>query len=549
MNKQNNSELRLRSLLGNHKGVWTLSFVLGWVTLIAVVALLAISGWFISASAMAGLLAVGGAYQFDIFRPAALIRLSAIVRTAGRYGERLSSHHAVLSVLLDLRCRLFARLASGRLPAHQATATQQHRLIADIDLLDRFPLSVIAPWLWASLMLALLGLFYYLLHPVLFYASLAGLIPAWLLIPVLAGQRLLRWAHADVAQAEQRKASLLETVRLRAQLVIWRQWLVRSTAFAEQDWAYLQQQYRQQSHASKLLLWQQWALALGLLLIIWQGLLLVQQELLTLPWLVAVVLAYLAFYEILAPLASSLMGLGLAQAARDRLNALAHTVEPESGELTLADSSQIRLQVEKLQLARGLSRPMSWMLEGGQVLLIGGPSGAGKSSLLDTLAGDLQPVQGRCLLNGQPYTAAAIRPYLGYLEQGFDLFNMSLADNLRLGKAQASDAELWRVLELVELADWAKAQPLRLDTPLGEYALEVSGGQARRIALARLLLQPRPLLLLDEPLAGLDALTAENVMAAVLEQQRNGILLVVSHVVPQVLAQADGLLRLELGAS
>src|SRR5690606_5977063 len=108
--------------------------------------------WFISAAALAGLATVA-AYGFDYFRPAAIIRFFAIVRTAGRYAERLASHNAALALLKDLRTRLFARVAGQRrLTPAARSAIAMHRLVADIDLLDFFPLRFVAPWFWASML-------------------------------------------------------------------------------------------------------------------------------------------------------------------------------------------------------------------------------------------------------------------------------------------------------------------------------------------------------------------------------------------------------------
>lgn len=107
--------IRLRSLLRSRQASWNLALLLGALTLFAAIALLATSGWFITASAIAGLV-VTSSFTFDYFRPAALIRLFAIVRTAGRYGERLASHHATLSLLKDLRSQVFRALTLRRTP-------------------------------------------------------------------------------------------------------------------------------------------------------------------------------------------------------------------------------------------------------------------------------------------------------------------------------------------------------------------------------------------------------------------------------------------------
>ena len=523
------SDIRLSQLLSSRKGAWSLSLFLGWVTLIAVIGLLAISGWFITASAAAGLI-VAGAYSFDFFRPAALIRLAAMTRTAGRYAERLSSHHAVLALLEDLRGRVFARLAANPNTSQHSSAQQQHRLVADIDLLDRFPLSVVAPWFWASSILVLLLFFYAWLSPSLMYAAFIGLLPAWLLLPLFTGHAVARLAHQDANKAEARRVFLLQSLKLRVPLVIWQQWSARQHAFLALDQDYLNHQAQQTTASRRLLMWQQWALALGFLLMLWIAQPLLVSGQLHLPWLVAALLAYLGFYEIVAPLTASFIALGLSRAARDRLNQLGHHHPTPTPTVSLQAPWQ--LEFRQLQVRHAAQRCLNAQFNTGDIVLITGPSGIGKSSLLETIAGYLPPVAGQCLFNHQECSRALLQQHLGYLPQDFDLFNLSLAQNLRLGAANATDDELWAVLDKVALADWARQQPLQLNTPLGEYAIAVSGGQARRIALARLLLRTQALLLLDEPFAGLDADSAQHVLRAVSEHQRQGLLIIISHDVP-----------------
>ena len=163
-------------------------------------------------------------------------------------------------------------------------------------------------------------------------------------------------------------------------------------------------------------------------------------------------------------------------------------------------------------------------------VLITGRSGAGKSTLLQVLAHELAPQQGSIELNGMDWLALHNTPALtGYLGQQIDIFDQTLATNLRLGNADASNEQLWQVLGKVGLKDWARSQPLQLQTPLGEYGQAISGGQARRIALARLLLSPKKILLLDEPFAGLDKKSREALWQMLVQHQQQGILIIVTH--------------------
>lgn len=524
--------IRLRSLLASRLAGWSLAWLLGALTLWAAIGLLAVSGWFISAAALAGLATVA-AYGFDYFRPAAIIRFFAIVRTAGRYAERLASHNAALGLLSDLRQRVFARLAS--LPDERLRLTRSarlmHRLVADIDLLDQFPLRVILPWCWASLLLALVLGFHALLVPELFWAVLPGLLLAWLLpwVGLWYGGRL---ARLDVELGEQRREQLLDSLRLMTPLLLWQRWQARQQDFVEQDQRCLHGQNNMQRLTSVLALLQQGALALAIGMLLWQAPALLAAEALNVPWLLAALLAVLGLNEAMLPLAGSFVSLGLSQAARDRLNAVAVAAdEPAVAAPGVRPASPWSLQLEDVSTRQpgALYGPqaVSLALHSGQVLHLRGPSGSGKSTLLQLLAGEPLAFSGQRWLNGRDYADWDWRGCIGYLPQQVDIFDLSLAVNLRLGNPQASDEQLWQVLEDVGLRDWAAATGL--DAPLGELGNRVSGGQARRIALARLLLAERPILLLDEPFAGLDAATRSQVLAALCRRQASGLLLIVSH--------------------
>ena len=520
--------LRLARLLNSRPGGWLLALLLGGIAVFSAIALLALSGWFITASALAGMTA---GYVLDIFRPAAVIRLLALTRTLGRYGERLASHHAALGLLRDLRAGLFRRIGQARqLPARSTRA--MHRLVADIDLLDQFPLRVLLPWAWGSLILLLVLGFLAWIDRALLYWALPGLLLAWLL-PWLGYWRGGQLARGEAERGEQRRTFLLDSLQLLTPLLIWQRWPARAADFSRQDQDYLAQQDRQLHLTSLLTLLQQWALGASLLLVLWQGGLLLDSAAVSVPLLLAAVLVVLGLNEALLPLAGSFVALGLSQAARDRVNGLAEASTEFAAAVRPRPEAPYNLHWDKLGVrwpgAISGAVGLDLHLQPGETLLLHGPSGGGKSTLLQLLAGEPLHYQGRCLLNGQPIEHWDLRRVMGWLPQDVDMFDLPLADNLRLGNPTASDAQLWQALEDVALDSWARRHPQQLALMPGELGTAVSGGQARRIALARLLLAERPILLLDEPFAGLDDATREQVMAALERRQAAGLLIIASH--------------------
>ncbi|NEZ03740.1 thiol reductant ABC exporter subunit CydD [Wenzhouxiangella sp. XN201] len=151
--------------------------------------------------------------------------------------------------------------------------------------------------------------------------------------------------------------------------------------------------------------------------------------------------------------------------------------------------------------------------EPGQCVLIRGASGSGKSTLLDLVGGFLVPDSGTIHLDGvelQQLDAQALSNMRAWMGQNGGLFDTSLADNIRLSMPQADETALDRAVSAAGLSDWITQLPEGMATPIRSSGEGLSGGQARRVLLARALLRPRPLLLLDEPTASLDIDTAES---------------------------------------
>ena len=533
---------RLTQLFSTQLDKWLIAACLGIMTALSVIGLLMTSGWFISAAAMAGMVALGS-HSFNYLVPAAIIRVMAMVRTAGRYGEMMVSHHAVFGLLRRLRVRFFNQFS--RLPLANLSSTLQsthamHRLTHDIEVLNELPLRVVSPWLvatTASLLVATL-LYQYEVNPML----IAIFLIAGLMLPAMLTWRSIKHARAHQALAESRRVSLLNPLSALTHLLIWQRWQSELTAFNSLDTQHTHQQKRIQRAQSLVMLIMQWLIAavlVGLLVGFYHTPLVI-----SVPMLLALFLGIMGMTDLLAPLVTHSLALGNSLAAKHQLNELlnpslqpSHHLTPDLAPLPI-DAARLNapLTLTINQLAAKMPqaivgfKAISLTATQGIPVLITGRSGAGKSTLLQVLAHELAPQQGSIELSGMDWLALHNTPALtGYLGQQIDIFDQTLATNLRLGSADASDEQLWQVLGKVGLKDWARSQPLQLQTPLGEYGQAISGGQARRIALARLLLTPKKILLLDEPFAGLDKKSREALWQMLVQHQQQGILIIVTH--------------------
>jgi ATP-binding cassette, subfamily C, bacterial CydCD len=178
------------------------------------------------------------------------------------------------------------------------------------------------------------------------------------------------------------------------------------------------------------------------------------------------------------------------------------------------------------------------------ITAVTGPSGCGKSTLLSVLAGLRAPDSGSLTVRERPVGGEAWRADVALLPQRPLFIAGTIADNVRLGAPQASDADVWDVLRRVALEERVRQLPAGLVTPLGEDGGTLSAGERARLALARIVLSDRPWVLLDEPTAHLDVLTEHVVADTLVELARDRAVLVVAHR-PALVALADHVIHLE----
>lgn len=497
--------------------------LLSATTVLAGIALLGLSGWFITAAAIAGL-STATAITFDVFAPAAGIRLLAIARTAARYGERLTTHDATLRVLAVLRERLFRGWSAPGAAAvllHRP-AKLLFRLTADIDALDSLYLRVLVPVTAAVCAALVAAVALGLMHPLFGILAALWLLATGLGIPVVAGKLAQKPARRRAHALEAMRSRIIDLVAGQTELMIAGRVPAQQSAIAAAD--------RRLAEADDDLNRIETGVIVGFGLastVLLTGALLAvallsQMGAVSPPVAALGLLIAFTAVEPFAALRRGAMELGRTiLAARRVAPRLRHSADVSRPPVPAADFA--------FQLSRVTARPagaatatlndITLSLNQGEHVALIGASGAGKSTLLALLAGEISPENG---------TVECVPATL--LTQRTELFEDTLRDNLRLADPLADDRKLRHALAASGLLADVAALPRGLDTRLGEGGLGLSGGQARRLSLARLLLRDTHLWLLDEPTEGLDGETARDVLRRLLMAAENRSLVIATHV-------------------
>ncbi|WP_058913077.1 heme ABC transporter ATP-binding protein/permease CydC [Entomohabitans teleogrylli] len=540
------------ALYRRHKWLLTLGVILAIVTLLASIGLLTLSGWFLSASALAG---VAGIYTFNYMLPAAGVRGAAIIRTAGRYFERLVSHDATFRVLQHLRVTTFSKLLPLS-PAGLARFRQGellNRMVADVDTLDHLYLRVLSPiigalavivvviaclsWLDITLALTLGGilLLTLLLLPPLFYRS---------------GK-----PHGE-AITEQRG-------QYRQRLTTWLQGQAELTLFGASDryrreldhceYQWLDAQRRQAGLTALSQALMIFISGITVIVMLWLASHSVGGNDSPGALIALFVFCALASFEALAPVTAAFQHLGQVIASARRVTQVT-SQQPEVNfpQAAVPLPRQLALTLRDVTFYYpGQPLPalktVSLQIEAGERVAILGKTGCGKSTLLQLLTRAWDCQSGEIRFNDASiasYDEATLRASTSVVPQRTHLFSATLRDNLLLASPQASDDRLTAVLQDVGLEKLLEDSGL--NCWLGEGGRQLSGGELRRLAIARACLHNAPLVLLDEPTEGLDAETERQILDLLLRVTAGKTVLIVTHRL-QALSQFDRIVVMDSG--
>ncbi|MFP8420597.1 heme ABC transporter ATP-binding protein/permease CydC [Klebsiella michiganensis] len=523
------------ALYKRHKWLLLLGIVLAIVTLLASIGLLTLSGWFLSASAVVG---VAGIYSFNYMLPAAGVRGAAIIRTAGRYFERLVSHDATFRVLQHLRVFTFSKLLPLS-PAGLARFRQGellNRVVADVDTLDHLYLRVISPLVGALVVILVVTVGLSVLDVTL-ALTLGGIMLLTLLVMPPLFYRAGKPAGESITRLRgQYRQHLTSWLQGQAELMLfnasdrYRQQMEKTEA----RWLDAQRRQAELTALSQALM-----LLIGgiaVIAMLWLASAGVGGDTQPGALIALFVFCALAAFEALAPVTGAFQHMGQVIASAKRITQITEQ-EPEvafpQGEGQTLDRVSLRLHQVTFSYPQQPSpalEKVSLQIEAGEHIAILGRTGCGKSTLLQLLTRAWDPAEGEILLNNQPlgqFNEATLRRAMSVVPQRVHLFSATLRDNLLLASPGASDARLAQTLERVGLAKLLEDSGL--NSWLGEGGRQLSGGELRRLAIARALLHDAPLMLLDEPTEGLDATTESQILDLLAEVMREKTVLMVTH--------------------
>lgn len=528
--------LRLLSLMRPQAGWMALAVLLSALASLANVALMATSGWFITAMALAG--AAGASMNY--FTPSAYIRAYALARTAGRYLERLVGHEATLKFVASLRPWFFVRLA----PLAPAALEDQHsgdllaRLKGDIDRLEFAFLRILSPVLAAVLVLAA-GIAVVAAHD----GAMALVLAA---AALLAGLGLPLLVHLLGAAASRRVTAgsaelntlLVDHVEGRAELDIYDPAGCHRARVDAVSCRLIADEGRLAGIAGFAGAGVGLAAQAALLAVLAIGAPRVLDASLPGADLPMLALLVLALFDAVAPLPLAFQTLPGTLASARRIFSLVDRPLPVPDP---AAPQRVPAEGVLAFAHAGLTYPgaaapavadVSLDLSPGRRIAVIGPSGSGKSSLVALALRFRAPDAGTLTYAGTPvsdFEADALRRRITVLAQNDHLFSATIRENLLIAAPEASPGQIEAACARAGILDFIAAQPEGFDTFVGAHGAKVSGGEARRLGLARTLLKDAPIVILDEPTEGLDADTERRVLDTVLEATRARALLLVTH--------------------
>lgn len=511
----------------------------GAVALFAAVGLLSLSGWFLSATAFAGL-TMATAQTFNFFFPSVGVRLFAFTRIAARYLERIISHDTTFRILKTLRVWFYESiepLAPACLSKYRSGEIL-NRLVSDIDALDNLYVRILSPSVSAFLIVISLGVF------LGFFDFLTSATACGILIIAIVA---VPWAASSSAMVIGK--NLAETVAiLRTHIIEGLQGLTDLVVFGAMDkhlerlTAYHRQLIKLQQRISHIRGLTNASISFlsgcAVWVVLYFGVSLVNSGKFSGEFLACLVLASWAAFEAAVPLAHAFLHLGRTREAAERIQEIT-SLPPvvlfkvhSKGDLQNFDIHFENIRFQYDPETEPVIDEFNLRISHGSRTALVGETGCGKSTLIHLLTRTWDPAEGRIRIGERDlkdFTEYELRKTITVISQQAHIFNGTVSDNLKIARPEADEQELFHALETVHLSEFVRSLPEGLNTWVGEGGQRFSGGQARRLALARAVLHNAPVWVLDEPTEGMDRITEKEVIQSLLGYAEGRTMLIITH--------------------
>lgn len=542
----------VKPYLQRYKAPLMLAIFLGFCTFFSAGALMFNSGYLISKSASLP------ENILLVYVPIVLTRAFGVSRPVFRYIERLTSHNWVLKMTSKLRRKLYHTLEKDAMIFKQkyrmgdilGLLAEDIQYIQNLYLRTIFPL-IIALILYAFIVIAV-GVFsiFFALYLALLLFILVIVLPVWSV--VVNGVRQER----EKTLKTELYTDLTDNVLGVADWIFSQRGVeyVDTHLQVEQELYQVQDQKRlfnRRVHVLFQLIYS--FVVIGL--IVWTSQRFVGNHGGAANWIAAFVLSAFPVVDAFVVLPEAMQESNVYKDSINRLNALDETPDEAPKNIEVTDT---RIQVEDLSFGYDYHLVLDRLdltIEPGEKIAILGKSGSGKSTLASLIRGDLKPQNGLLTLGGVPtyQFGDAMSHYISVIQQAPYLFHTTILNNVRMANTNKSEEEVWQVLERVGLKKLVEQLPEGLHTMVDEAGLRFSGGERHRMALARILLQDTPIVLLDEPTVGLDPLTEQALIDTFFSQLQDKTVIWITHhlqgieIMDRVIFIEDG--RLEMSGT
>ena len=551
--KQLQGDKWVKPFLKQYKKTLYLALFLGFCTFFCGGALMFNSGYLISKSAS------HPSNILLVYIPIVLTRAFGIGRPVFRYVERLTSHNWVLKMTSNLRVKLYRILEQDAIffKRDYSLGDVMGLLAEDINHLQNLYLRTIFPtviaWLLYIFIVIALGFYslWFALVMLFYFGVILIVFPLWSVLVNGARQKQEKVLKNELY------TNLTDNVLGISDWIFSQrgQEYVELHEQAQADLYAVQAKLRKFNNLRGLLFELTYG-GMALVTLLWASGQFVGDHGGAANWIAAFVLAIFPLVDAFAGLPAASQETNVYADSLERLNKLPD--QREAKEVSELPQAPYDLVVKDLSFQYGKNQKevltdLNLTIKRGQKLAILGRSGSGKSTLANLLRGDLKPTKGQITLGGVDVSVLneQMADYIGVIQQAPYLFNTTLINNIRLGNEDASPEDVWAVLERVGLKKMVASLPKGLETMVDEAGLRFSGGERHRLALARILLQDTPIVLLDEPTVGLDPVTEQALITTFMEQLQGKTLIWITHHlkgierVDKVIFIEDGQLEME----